>query len=249
MPTTVVGLLIFISIIAPGLSFVFVIESRLPKRRLSVFRETVSIAAIGLLCDATVVLAYVLLKNFQPSWGFDFGALVRNPTDYWSAQYGAILWTSVVALAIACILGATLGRFWNASAFSESSGWWSMFKEAYEEVTGVESVLVFCELADDEFVVGALRSFNTDSIDNLDREIVLQAPLYHHPRASNPDENANEASLIENVGLTAINAHQLKQIWVSFLPYDVADISRHPPEPKVLLPTGRAPQEDNPGTC
>lgn len=242
MPTTLIGLLIFISIIAPGLSFVFIIESRLPKRRVSAFRETVSIAAIGLLCDAVVLLAYVILKKIWPNLGFDFGLLIRDPSTYWSFHYEAILWTSVIALTTACILGATLGWFWDASAFSEYSGWWSMFREAYEEVTGVESILVFCELTNAEFVVGALRSFNTDSVDSLDREIVLQAPLYHAPTPNSPDERATEANLIENVGLTAINAHQIKQIWVSFLPYNVADVSNCAPEPMILLPSGQSSQ-------
>src|SRR3954452_21282445 len=130
------------------MSFLLVLERRLPSRQLSAFRETVSITAVGLACDAAVLGFFTAARIIFPLVTPDVGALIRDPgatfrTDY--AEFGA--WGAAL-LVLACALGAVLGRYWRADAFSESSGWWAMFETAYREASEARSLLVTCELSD-----------------------------------------------------------------------------------------------------
>src|SRR5207302_10615064 len=127
------------------------------------------IAAVGLICDALVVLLYALVHSLLPRWAPDLGAIVRDPGHYWVSHYSFLLWWVTGMLLAACVIGGILGAKWNAGFFSEMSGWWDIFNTAYKERVDknlpAESLMAYCEMSDGSLVAGPIRSWNTDSRD------------------------------------------------------------------------------------
>lgn len=247
MPNTIVGLLIFVAFLTPGLLFLFTLERRLPSRQLSAFRETVSIAAVGVGCDAIVLLTFTVFRMVFPALTPDVGAVLRDPFPYWQSHYAMVLWWASGLLLAACVIGVVLGFIWNANMFSETSGWWDVFKTAYGEIQGVESLLVYCELTDGTLVAGALRSWNTDARDIPDRDLVLQSPLYRRLSDGKSNDGLAEAFLLPQVGIMTISARHIVTVAASYLPYDIADTGKHDPESAILVPA--APSATNASEC
>lgn len=239
MPSTLVGLLIFVISLAPGFVFLLALENRLPPRQLSTFRETISIAAVGLLCDFVALLVFSLAHQILPKFTPDVGELIRSPGPYWQQNYDLILRWSAGLFALACLIGLVLGRVWNSSALSETSGWWSLFETAYVQAKklGAVSLVVYCELTDKSLVAGPIRSWSLNGRDGPDRDLVLQAPIYRRTgEVVAASQGMTEAHLLVDLAVMAITARQIVHVSVEFLLYDIADVKSYPPEPTRPVP-------------
>lgn len=243
MPTTLVGLFIFLVLLAPGLVFIFALEHRLPGRQFSVFRETASVAAVGAGCDALVLIFFAIFRTIFPRATPDIGSIFRDPATYWHSHYQAILLWGFGLFLGACAIGALLGTFWNSDFFSEKSGWWEVFVDAYREVGEAKSVVVFCELSDQTLVAGCLRSFNTDPRDIGDRDIVLQSPIYRRlPGGDTMASGMSSAHLLPEFGVISVSGRHIISVMAKFFPYDVSDTINFPPDATIPVPS--APGSD-----
>jgi hypothetical protein len=185
VPTTLGGLLLFVVLLAPGFAYFVLHESRTPTRRdVSVFRETVNLIAVSLLCLGVVLLLFGLVRAARPAWTPDLGLLLRDTRAYALSHYLELVWWAVALLILACILGAALGR-WGLPAWSLRftapsvgfhSAWWNLFN-----LDPGTRVYVGCELEDDSYIAGYLLTFNTDIGDHADRELTLTAPIVYRP--------------------------------------------------------------------
>ena len=112
MPTTLVGLLLFVALLAPGFTYLLIAErGPLPVRGVSVLRETASVALASVLFNAAAVITVAALRAVAPGLTPDTGRLVREGLPYLRTHYAAIAWWSAGALCLACLLafvGATV---------------------------------------------------------------------------------------------------------------------------------------------
>lgn len=240
MPSTVVGLLIFVVALAPGLVFLHGLERRLPGKQLSVFRETVSIVIVGVVCDSFVLVLFAIFRMALPGQSPDIGSLIRDTQNYWQKHYALLLWWGVGLLLAACAVGLLLGTKWDADFFTEESAWWDILVKAYNESPGAESVLVYCELADGTLVAGAIRSWNVNSRDIPDRDLVLQRPIYRRLTKDASPEGTSEAHYQPSIAVMAVSARQIVSISATFLEYDLADVEKVSPSPILLVPAAPA---------
>ena len=184
MPETLSGLAIFVVLLTPGFVYLVRTETRLPERRYSPLRETVTIMAVSLAVDAAVLGVFAAVRGLFPAVTPDVGALVHSPSAYFQRHYAEVrLWAALLLLAAAC-LGAVIAvppewsgklasriKRWpgpTVTAFIDTrrsqgpigqvSGWGFAFKRAGHRV------FVGLDLRDGTYLDGPLQSFRVNQI-------------------------------------------------------------------------------------
>ncbi len=208
MPTTLVGLLLFVVVLTPGFCYLLRQEHARGARTVSPFRETVTLVVISLGCVAAV------------------GALVRHPADYARAQYASLAWWGLGLLTAACLLGVALASTEigtktaaairripglrrlapPANPVTFNSAWWRLFHQ-HEDCL----IHVGCHLDDGSFVSGWLLSYAADYDETGDRELTLSAPVFFRPAGERDGNN------LEGVGAIAISARRIVSLLVSYV--------------------------------
>src|SRR5438045_3452685 len=102
MPTTLLGLAIFLTLLTPGLAFVIAREVTFPTGARSPFRESVELVATSFVCDVAVLIVFALDRAMFPGRTPDVGALVRSGHAYVSVQYAWVAAWSLLLLLLAC---------------------------------------------------------------------------------------------------------------------------------------------------
>jgi len=228
VPTTFVGLLLFVVLLAPGFAYVARREVQQPVRPTSIFRETVAVALASVGCDIAVVLVFAVVRWIGPGVTPDIGALVRQSGSYAEAHYVALAAWGLGLLAGACLLALALagldvgsrlarllqrvpGLHWLApparTAVSPKSAWLRVFRE-YED----HAVHVGCHLDDGSYLSGWLLSYSPDYNETADRDLALSAPIEF--RASGHDT----ACPLEGIGAVVISARRIVNLLVSYVP-------------------------------
>jgi uncharacterized protein DUF6338 len=108
VPTTLIGLVLFVILLSPGLCYALVKEARRPQREVSIFRETAAVVLVGFGCVAAVLLLFSLVRSLIPERTPDVGAFVRDPAAYFQANVPEVAAWSFGMLAVACALGLFL---------------------------------------------------------------------------------------------------------------------------------------------
>jgi hypothetical protein len=222
VPSTLLGLVVFVVSLAPGLTFVLLRERRMPERSLSTFRETAVVVCVSLATDTIVLVLFALARAAAPELTPDIGYLVRAPTEYFRSAYQLIFWWSLVLLALAIAFASWVGSGAARRALarlprvgppaqaspheSGVSAWWLVFHE-HPETT----VYVGCVLDDGSFVSGWLHSYSTAAADLPDRDLSLSDPIRY--RAS----GSTISSVLDGVGAVVINAHRIVLLSVSYV--------------------------------
>jgi hypothetical protein len=226
VPTTLVGLLLFVALLAPGFCYLLRQERARPARTVSTFRETVTLAAISLGCDATVGAAFGVLRILLPSRTPDIGALIRHPAEYTRVYYASLAWWGLGLLTAACLLGVALARTDIGAKTAEGLGrvpglrwltpptnsvtfqsaWWRLFHQHEDSL-----VHVGCHLDDGSFVSGWLLSYAADYDETGDRELTLSAPVFFRPAG------AADGANLDGVGAVAISARRIIDLLVSYV--------------------------------
>lgn len=224
MPTTALGLLIFVVLLAPGLTYSAYRAASKPVDKPSALRELGGIALRSVACDLIALIAFAGVHAWRPAWTPDVAALVRDPKKYLSQEYGALFWWGLGLLAFACLLAllaaSVAASDWWARAtdsgpfswvtpqggVTNESAWWGLFT-AYPD----KRVYVGCTLDDGTYLGGWLLSYSPDSDETENRELVLTGPLAFR----GPD--AEDTGTLEVGGVT-ISARHLQYLTVSYLP-------------------------------
>jgi Family of unknown function (DUF6338) len=178
VPTTLVGLLLFVALLAPGFTYLLIAErGPLPVRGVSVLRETASVALASVLFNAAAVITVAVLRAVAPGLTPDTGRLVREGLPYLRTHYAAVAWWSAGTLCLACLLafvGATvlnvthrlasfrrkplLRRLFPPSGVAHISAWWKLLRN--EEPRRRRRIT--CQLENGASVEGWLLSLNAD---------------------------------------------------------------------------------------
>lgn len=181
MPSTLVGLTIFVVLLAPGFCYVLRREQVYPGRKHSVFRETVMLVFAGLASNTVVLALFGLFRTLFPQQTPDVGRLVREPDVYFRESYLPVTWWAVGLILAACALAVVavdhpdwLHRKMRAGQedVRHASAWWIAFENHPDR-----KKKVVCKLTDGSTVEGMLSSYSHESEETSDRELILGPPL------------------------------------------------------------------------
>lgn len=194
LPSSVLGLAIFVLLLAPGFVYVLRRERSVPARQHSPFRETVRVVAVSLVCLAIAGLMVAAARALWPRYTLNFGGLVHDPVAFTRVHYVQLAWWSIAFLALATMFGAVAadprlarrarsaaGRRplrWLAAAAStdiQQASAWYIVMHMYDHDPG--PIDVGAQLDDGSYVRGRLSYFSAKYDETADRDLLLQAPL------------------------------------------------------------------------
>lgn len=218
MPNSIIGLVIFVLLLLPGLVYVIARELRAPARSTSNFRETAAVAAASVVFDGMVLGAFALLRVAAPDRTPDVGRLLREGGSYTEAHYRQLgAWTVALLLA-ACVLAAIAARYspgW-ANRFTDVtfySAWWGFNRGP--DRPSAHMVLVGCELEDGSYLSGELLTLSTEVEETADRDIVLRPPIRYQAAGADGDVELDVSGVV-------LSARRLKFLTYTYVPL-VAD--------------------------
>lgn len=188
VPSTLLGLALFVVLLAPGFAYVLRSEGIVPVRPQSVFRETVRVIFASVICLAIAGLMMTGLRWLLPEHTLDVGSLVRDPGAFGKANYVAVAWWAILYLVLATVVawvGASPKIIRWLSARSSvrirrsESAWYTVFHkfDADADAGGPRAIVVGAQLDDGTYVCGQLHTFQVDPEESGDRDILLSAPL------------------------------------------------------------------------
>jgi hypothetical protein len=214
LPNSLLGLALFVLLLAPGLTYYFQRERQVPTRSVSAFRETATVAVASVLFNVVALTVFSVLRTAWPEATPDVGRIIREGSAYIKCDYRLVGTWSAGLLAFACLLAGGWGRFaasWPGSsgnAISFTSAWWELVRGKPADHT----VFAGCELEDGSYVAGEVFSFNTDVEETADRELVLRPPITY--RASGEQETTEFP-----VSALAISSQRIKFLTVTYIPH------------------------------
>lgn len=209
MPTTLTGLILFVVLLLPGFAYLVGKERNGTERRVSPFRETVSIVSASVTSElgAAAVTAIVWVP------ALDVRHALPDTDQWWRAHAWAIVAWSALILLVATLAAwlattATVRRYWPGEYPHSStvSGWWKLFKRWAPPGS---TVMVQCRLEDGSFITGMLGSFNPNADDIEDREIAMWAPLHFRPKGSSRSEELD-------LDVMTISARRIRWLGVKY---------------------------------
>jgi hypothetical protein len=223
MPTTLVGLLIFVALLAPGVCYNFRREGDRPLTKPdSVVRETARLVVTGLMADAIALVTFALLRLWQPRHTPEPRRLLNSPGAYFREEYGYLLLWGTALLAFSCIIATVLAalrgtepvmrfltrgltRWLLDPSVKTEPAWWQMFKRH-----PTMACYVGCELKDGAYVAGQLFSFSPESDETPDRELTMSSPITYRPTGSDESSTLDVSAII-------VSAREIKLLTVTYL--------------------------------
>ena len=222
MPTTLLGLVLFVVVLVPGLAFALIRERHSPDRPMSAFRETSLVACVSIACNLVALGVFGIVRASAPTATPDVGRLIRTPAVYLRSDYLSLFWWSVGILLLALLLSTLLGSGalakWSPTRRparlltldrapdSAASGWWLLFEQHPEA-----DVHVGCQLTDGSYLSGWLHSYDSLASDSPDRDLTIAAPIAYRPPGS------TEISRLSRVGAVIVSARQIAFLSVSYV--------------------------------
>jgi hypothetical protein len=224
LPTTLIGLIIFVVLLAPGFIYLTVAErGPLPSRQVSVLRETATVALSSVFFNLIALLLFGLLRTCVPSLTPDVGKLIVAGHTYFRTHYVIVIWWGVGLLALACALALVWAGVMNsterlkpvrswpllkfltpAHGVQNVSTWWDLLYE-YEPD---RERRVRCRLEDGSYVEGWLFSFTAEAEETDNRNIALSAPLV----VQDPHGAVQKA----DYGAITISAKRILDLYVNY---------------------------------
>jgi hypothetical protein len=181
MPTTFVGLIIFIAFLTPG--FLYAAHRRMlaPQANRSPLMETTTIVSISFATNALVACAFGVLRAVVPDHTPNVGRLLETDSEYWSDKLPYVAAWALVLFSASCAVAVLVARWeWLrrrvAAVFTpvivDSSAWCEVFSA--EPGSYPHAGL---ELTDGGYVSGRVVWFSTETQETGDRDLVLGPPL------------------------------------------------------------------------
>ena len=233
MPTTLLGFALFVIFLTPGFVYLVRTETRLPERRYSPLRETVTIVSVSLAVNGVILGLFTILRYLQATITPDVGAIVREPSIYFRSNYAEVTLRSAFLLLAATCLATVVAvppewsgkfasriRFWPGPAIAtfiatrrrqgpieQLSGWGFAFTNRPQH-----RVYVGLDLKDGTYLFGPLFAFSTDLEENDARSIQIGRPVKIRPRGDNITDIVDW-----DVDRVIVSASQIKTISVRYV--------------------------------
>lgn len=170
MPTTLVGVLVFVASVGPGYVFVKVVERWRPYSERTALREAAEIVVTG--CIATLLGLVAALALGKASGFLDVKSIASRPGRYFVVHAGH------AGLGVLVVLGVSYGLAWAVARFSPGKGakvfpdsaWYANFERRLPKN---HAILATVELKDGRRVTGLVHAFTAEHTAVDEREITL----------------------------------------------------------------------------
>lgn len=195
VPSSFAGLAFFVLLLAPGFAYVLRVERSIPNRELSVFRETLHVVFVSIVCLFATGLLFAALRWLWPEHTLNIRGLIRNPEEFSREHHVQLAWWSIAFVTVATLLGAFVAdpRYvdWMHALLSSRAGrlitgsedtdiryvsQWHRVLDLYQE-DQPGPVLVGVALDDGSRVRGRLWAYNPTQEEEENRDLVLTPPL------------------------------------------------------------------------
>lgn len=182
MPTSMWGIALYVFALFPGLAFMFAREGHRATGKRSALRETATVVFVSTVCDAIIVMMFVLLTVFNPDLRLRVVEVLGGSLTWVRENFGLVAIVFLLALALATALGYVLGSkwvhehglkvLWNADIPRDTSAWKKVLlpREDYEVRVGLN-------LKSGMWVSGTLYDFDNDPDNDPHRSITLNKEI------------------------------------------------------------------------
>jgi hypothetical protein len=176
IPGTLLGALFLAACLVPGFIFLRIAEQRSKQASRSTLLEAVELAGVGAAASLSAATITLLVVT---RWldAVDASALADDPGRYLLLHPARGLGPMLASFALSCVLAwaaAQMVFVRHQSVFHPGGTSW--IQALWEDRPSAEHVvLVTIELTDGRRVIGLVRSFTTEFVDN--REITLGPPI------------------------------------------------------------------------
>jgi hypothetical protein len=228
LPTTLVGLLLFVAFLTPGACYTFRREANEPSSRkeISVLREASRYIGVSLLSDSLAICIYLGLRALAPRIVPDPGQVAQDPQKFYQSRTSQSLIWGIGLLGLACLIATVLAAIAESSVLDRllkhqlfqwlfrqtikpQSAWFQMFT-AHKDDKEL-SVYLECNLTDGAYIAGYLWTYSPDADETQDRELTLRYPILVR------DVGATEA-LLAKAGSVVVSARCISYLTVSYVP-------------------------------
>ena len=197
MPSTLLGLLIFVYILIPGYCYYAVRKRLTPIRRVTTIVDAANVLFVAMVTNALMLMVYSILKAIP--WIREHSPstvdLVRDSKQYLLQDDSRLAYLSIWGAALligSSVLAIMLAVRSVSSAKTQSVGLIGKLWERYPARVTDESVwdhyfhhmapdgsriYLECHLHDESYAAGVLAWYNTDIDDSPNRDLVLSRPL------------------------------------------------------------------------
>jgi hypothetical protein len=176
IPQTVLSLVAFLFLVAPGILFELRRERRRPGRKETAFREAGRTALARLLFSVAAVLALLVAGRRWPTLLPDAERWLREGRRYCQAEYGVVVRFLLLELGVALLMAVLTDYAFGARqqpTIRPLSSWYRVFRTQLPAGT---QPFVRLRVEDGTEYCGMLASYTADP-DLADRELVLAPPL------------------------------------------------------------------------
>lgn len=240
VPSSLLGVALFLVLLAPGLAYVLRYEKAVPGGPRSAFRETLRVVFVSVASLTITGLLTTLARWAFPHYTVDVGGLVRAPVPFARHHHVQLAWWSFGLLVFATLLawiaadprlirvaryvGARRPVRWltgvQVTDIAEVSTWWRVFEEQ-KHGSGITNVGVLQD--NGSYVQGTLLSYSTSTVDYEKRELILTTPLV----LVTADGQAHPLQ----VHMVVIAGRNIVRLDVTHLSAGPADHGRQPDQP------------------
>lgn len=182
MPTSLVGLLIFVVLLVPGFLSYLQRRALVPSRALSPLAETATLTTVSMLTNLIALSVFAAARLVLPTHTPDVGALITAPGTYVSAHLPYLLAWATGLLGVSCVLGVAVGARSSilgrvplgrlTPVVVDVSAWYKMFEDQPNK-----RVYLGCDLQTGVYIAGVLDWYSTSTEETGDRDLVLGPPL------------------------------------------------------------------------
>ena len=231
MPNSLLGLLIFVVLLAPGFTYSSYRSRSRPVEKPSALQELTGIALRSVAYNGLVIGLFAVARTVAPTHTPNVGQLIRNPEQYLKEHYGELAVWATGLLVFACLLALLaalvaskknlspptwLGWLFPKGGVGKEPAWWVLF-----EANPEDQVYAGCTLEDGTYLGGWVNSYSPDSDETADRELTLAGPITF--RGPDDDEPSDPG-----VSAVSISARRLSYLSVTYLPKTFEDSAVKP---------------------
>ncbi|MDG4787657.1 DUF6338 family protein [Micromonospora sp. WMMD1102] len=192
VPSSVLGLVVFVLLLAPGLAYVLCHERVVPTQPHSAFRETLRVVFVSVGCLIVTSIAFAGIRSVLPEHTLDVRGLVQDPTRFAREHHVQIAWWSLAFLTVATAVGVATAHLqlsgWRLqrrgnrfvwvnrttrAPLSSASAW---DKAMHESVPHGHSAYAGAQLDDGSYISGYVASHSPIPQETENRDLLLVAP-------------------------------------------------------------------------